>query len=56
MVLYFLVAYGVTIKDTKTTPQEKSNIKMLPLSEPLNQFFGFHLDLSLHIEVLTIIP
>ena len=47
MVLYFPVAYGVTIKDTKTTPQEKSNIIMLSLPEPLCRFSGFHLDLSL---------
>ena len=30
-------------------PQEKSNIKMLPPPEPMSRFFGFHLDLSLHV-------
>ena len=48
------VAHGVAINDSKTTPQEESNIKMLPPSEPVNRFLGFHLDLSLQVEVLTV--
>ena len=37
---------GVTIKDSKMTPQKESNLKMLLLPEPVRRFIGFHLDLS----------
>jgi len=56
MVSCLHVAHDVAFKDSKTTPQEESNIKVLPPSEPLKQFFGFHLDLSFQIEVLTVMP
>jgi len=56
MVMCLPVAHGVAINDSKTTPQEESNIKIPPPSEPLNRFFDFHLDLSLHIDVLTLMP
>jgi len=56
MVSCLPVAHGVAFKDSKTTPQEESNIKVLPPSEPLKRFFGFHLDLSFQIEVLTVMP
>ena len=39
------------IKDSKMMPQEKSNIKMLRPPEPASRFFGFHLDLSLQVEL-----
>ena len=42
------VDHGVANKDSKTTPQEESNIKMLPPPEPVCRFLGFHLDLSLY--------
>ena len=38
------------------TPQEESNIKMVLPLELVSQFFGFHLNLSLHVEILTIMP
>ena len=56
MVLCLPVVHGVAIKNSKTTPHEESIIKILPPSKPLNRFFSFHLDLSLHIEVLMVIP
>jgi len=37
---------GVDIKDSKTTPQKESNLKMLLLPELVCRFIGFHLDLS----------
>ena len=46
------VDHGVANKDSKTTPQEESNITMLPSPEPVSRFFGFLLDLSLQVEVL----
>jgi hypothetical protein len=44
---------GVANNDSKMTPQEESNITMLPSPEPVSRFFGFHLDLSLQVEVLA---
>jgi hypothetical protein len=38
--------WGVAIKDSKTTPQKESNLKMLLLPEPVCRFISFHLDLS----------
>ena len=37
------VAHGVAINDSKMMPQEESNIKIPPPSEPLNWFFNFSL-------------
>jgi hypothetical protein len=37
-------------------PQQESNIKMSPSPEPTTQFFGFHLEQSLQIEVFTATP
>ena len=45
------IDHGVANKDSKTTPPEESNITMLPSPEPVSRFFGFHLDLSLQVEV-----
>ena len=47
--------HGDATKDYKMTPQEESNIKMLPLLEPVSQFMG-HQDLSLQVEVLMVTP
>ena len=50
------VDHGVANKYSKTTSQEESNITMLPPPELGSRFFGFHLDLSLQVEVLTVMP
>ena len=47
--------HGVANNDSKMTPQEESNIMMLPLLEPVSQFMG-HQDLSLQVEVLMVTP
>ena len=40
----------VSIKDSKKTSQEVSNINMLSPPEPVHRFYDFHLDLSLWVE------
>ena len=48
IMLLLQVDQGITIKEFKTMPPEESNIKILPPLEPVRQFPGFHLDLSLY--------